>query len=169
MSGRTNLRGNAMPGGRIEYRGDLPNIVASNYDPMRTTSVGQQLRVPASSVRTRSAVVDRHERRGGIENFYTHGAVPMRRPIPGLPAYGSVIRSAFQRFNVRLAMWQLVPSLFEAGYPRNLGLSTKVAQPEVNATGGPGSSMMTQKPIFPAIQQVTRARATIPMYRTRGQ
>lgn len=162
------MRGNAMLGGRVEFHGDLPNIVASNYDPKRDSSLGQMLRVPGVRPAAKSAVVSRRERNGLI-NAYSHGAVPMRRPIPGLPGFGGVISSAFQRLNVRLMGWQINPLLFEAGYPRNLGLSTAVPQPETNATGGPGRSQMQQRGLFDRVQQVPRARAVVRTYPTRGQ
>lgn len=165
MSGRTTLKGNAMLGGRVEFRGDLPNFLAANA---RQSGLTDRLTVPATTARTRSAVVDRHPRMAGFNNFYSHGAVQMQRPIPGQPGYTQVYNSAFQRYNIRLLFWQIITSWGAAGMPRNLGLSTAVPQPETNATGGPGQSMMTQRGLFTRVQTVGRPRAVVQRYDTRS-
>lgn len=161
------MKGAGRPGGRIEYRGDLPNLVAANYDPMRDTSIGRRMRIPGVAPSAKSAVVSRKSRRGD-HSFYTYGGYVMQRPIPGPPAYGQVMNSSFQRVNKRLFFWQQIRTLFEAGYPRNLGLSHRQAQPVTNASGGAGTSVMTQRPLFTRVQQVPRSRAVVPTYNTRS-
>lgn len=168
MATRTTLRGNGMPGGQIQYHGDLPNLVASNYDPRRRSSVGQRLSVVATTIRTGAAVVSRIPRRGGHEFYYSHGAVRMRTPTMGPPAYGSVVSSPFQPNNVQLMDWQNNRSWHEAGYPRNLALATKTPQLSTNATGGPGKSRSTQRPLFTRVQQVRRPLAVVPTFATRS-
>jgi hypothetical protein len=121
-------------------------------------------------MRTGAAVVTRASRRGGIMSFWGHGAVRMPTPVPQrMSGYGNVQSSPFQPFNVKLDDWQINPSWFRAGYPRNLGLSQRSPQPRTNMTGGPGESMMVQHPLFTRVQEVPRARARVSIFPTKGQ
>jgi hypothetical protein len=125
---------------------------------------------PASTNRTRSAVVDRSPRRGDIAYFYVHGAVTQPNALPGQGATGpgGVNSSGFQNQLVQLMDWQINRGWYEAGFPRNLGLSTRVPQLQTNVTGGPGMSSSTQRPLFTKVQKVRRAGVKVNTYQTRS-
>jgi hypothetical protein len=155
-------------GGRVEYRGDVVAPVTSYASALPSSPLTSRQYNPASTNRTGSAVVDRKPRRGGHMFFYSHGAVPMPTPIrEEQNSQGLVPISKFQRFNVALMDWQKNLSWYESGYPRNLGLSTRVPQLETNQTGGPGRSSMDQRPLFTRVQTVQRSRVIVQTYRTR--
>jgi hypothetical protein len=159
--------GGGQPGGRIEYRGDLPAPVTTYASALPTTPLTSRQYNPPSTNRTKSAVVDRKPRRGGHMFFYSHGAVPMLTPIrEDSNSQGLVPISMFQRFNIALMDWQKNLSWYESGYPRNLGLSTRVPQLQTNVTGGPGRSSMDQRPLFTKVQTVQRARIKVSAYQT---
>lgn len=168
MSLRATKFGVGAPGGAVDYRGDLPAPVTTYAGAYRDAATSH-LRVPASTVVSGSAVVMRAPRRNGHAFFYSHGGVPMALPLarPGVGA-GGVESSQFQRTNVQLMDWQINSSWHEAGYPRNLGLSTRVPQPTTNQTGGPGRSQMVQRPLFTRVQSVPRARVLVRAYPTRS-
>lgn len=173
MATRTSARGNAMPGGPVQYPGDLTPPVTSYAYPMSNTSIGRRLRIPGSTVSTGSAVVSRAMRRGGPRGghqyYYSYGPMRMRTPFTGSAGFGQThYRSGFQPVNDVLLDWQINPSWAEAGYPANLGLSHRQAQLPTNASGGPGPATMAQRPLFNGVQQVPRARVQIRAYPTRG-
>lgn len=169
MTSRATIFGTGAPGGAVEYRGDLPAPNQTYAGVLDNTPLISRLRQVASTAWTRSAIVNRAPRRGGIRSFYVHGGVVMPNglPNPG-PESGNVNISAFQRVLVQLMDWQINPSWFEAGYPRNLGFSTRVSQLETNQTGGPGKSSSDQRPLFTKVQTVPRARAVTPRFGTRS-
>lgn len=167
MTTRTSIFGVGRPGGRIEYPGDSQPPITSYAAAIRSSNIGDTLRVPASLNTTNSAVVNRAQRSGGMRSFYAHGAVPMPTPVP-YAGYGGVNSSAANQYNVNLFDWQINPSWFEAGYPRNLGLSTRVPQLQTNITGGPGKSRATARPLFTRVQQVPRAQVTVRTYQTKA-
>lgn len=170
MSIRADMFGTGAPGGRIEYKGDLPAPVTTYASSLPGMPLTSRLYNPASTARTRSSVVTRAPRRGGMRSFYVHGAVgmPNALPNPGAGGVGGVNSSAFQPNLVQLMDWQVNPSWYEAGYPRNLGLSTRVAQLQTNVTGGPGRSSQDQRPLFTRVQTVPRANVTVRSYPTRS-
>lgn len=169
MSVRATIYGTGAPGGRLEYKGDLQAPVTSYASAAKTTPLTSRNYNPASTNRTNSAVVDRRPRRGGHNFFYSHGAVPMRTPIDeSQTSMGLVPISTFQPYNVQLMDWQINTSWYEAGYPRNLGLSTRVPQLQTQVTGGGGPGAMDQRPLFTKVQQVQRARVLVQTYRTKA-
>jgi hypothetical protein len=171
MSYRATPFSTGRPGGVIEYRGDLEPPVTSYASATTQSPLTSRQRIPAASAWSGSAIVTRGLRRGGrgkgTEYFYSHGGyrMPVRVPTPGSSGVPS---TRFQQVNVQLFDWVIVPSLYEAGYPRNLGLSSKVPQPNTNVTGGPGKSAMDQRPLFTKVQTVARAKAIVQAYATRG-
>lgn len=170
MSTRSSVFGGGRPGGVIEYRGDLPAPDSTYASALPATPLASRLTVPATTNRTGSAVVDRRVRRGGHHFFYSHGAVPMPNALPGQGAaqIGGVNSSAFQPYNVALMDWQINTSWYESGYPRNLGLSTRVPQLQTNVTGAPGKSRQQPRPLFTRVQTVERARVVVRTYQTQG-
>lgn len=169
MSTRTTMRGNGMPGGRIQYAGDLTPPTSSYAASFESSSIGRRMGIVGTQVGTGAPVVARKSRRGGLLAFVSSGGRQMRNPVPGMGAYGNVQSSPFQTINAGLADWHINPSWHEAGYPRNLGLSQRTPQPRTNVTGGPGGSRMQQAPLFTRVQNVPRARAQIRVFATRGQ
>jgi hypothetical protein len=169
MSRRATIFGAGSPGGTIDYRGDVTPPVTSYASAADRTPMLARLGLTSSTIRTRSSVVNRMDRRGGMRFFYVHGGIDMPNalPHPG-PGVGGVNSSAFQPTLVQLMDWQINPRWFEAGYPRNLGLSTRVPQLQTNITGGPGRSRQTQRPLFTKVQQVQRARGVVRTYPTRA-
>lgn len=169
MVQRTTLRGNAMPGGKIEYRGDLPAPVTTYAASLSDSTVASNLQVPASTNRTWAPVVNRVPRRK-IRAFYVHGAEiqPNALPYPGASGVGSVESSKFQKQLVILTDWHINPAWYEAGYPRNLGLSTRVPQLQTQVTGGGGPGKMAQRPLFTRVQTVGRATATVKTFPTKA-
>lgn len=125
-----------------------------------------------STIRTRSPVVDRRPRMNGMRFFYVHGGTDMRTPGMSLPQPGGmdgrVASSQFQHINVTLHDWVQNDALFQAGYPRNLGLAQGVPQPHTSVTGGPTSARMQQSPMFTRVQVVPRYSTTPQVYETRG-
>lgn len=168
MSIRSSRMSGGRQGGTVEYFGDLVPPVTS-YAGAYRDSITSSLVVPSSTNVTGSAVVARAPRRNGHAFFYSHGGVPMDMPLarPGVGA-GGVESSRFQPINVQLMDWQINASWHEAGYPRNLGLATRVPQPMTNRTGGPGRSEMGQRPLFTRVQNVPRARVLVRSYPTRS-
>lgn len=169
MSTRTTMRGNGMPGGRIQYAGDLTPPTSSYASGFNSSSLATRMTIAATQVGTGAPVVHRKSRRGGILSFVSMGGRQMRQPVPAQAAYGNVQSSPFQPINVGLVAWQINPSWHEAGYPRNLGLSQRTPQPRTNVTGAPGRSRMQPAPLFTRVQQVPRARANIRVYNTQGR
>lgn len=171
MTTRTTMRTNAMPGGRIEYPGDLPPPTSTYAMAIDSSELGRRMRIVASTMRTGAAVVSRRWRRGkhGLFHFVYSGGRPMKPPVPTGPAYGSVVNSPFQRIEVHRTPWHINPSWHEAGYPLNLGLSQRTLQPQTSVYGGPGSAHMGSKPLYSRVQQIPKARAQIQVYQTRGQ
>lgn len=171
MTTRTTMRGHAMPGGRVEYHGDLTPPTSTYAASIATSSVGRRINIAGSTLADGAPVVHRRPRRGkrGLYHFVFRGGRAMKPPVPGAPAYGSVINSVWQRFQAVMIPWQINPSWHEAGYPGiNLGLSQRAYQPQPSPTGGPGSAQMQPRPFFDKVQRVPRARATIRFYDTRG-
>lgn len=169
MSQRTSLNGNGMPGGKVEYKGDLTPPTSSYASSFNSSSIGRRLRFAAATLHTGSAVVSRRPRRGGLLAFLSYGARLMKQPVPVPAGYGNVQPSGFQQLVVQLQDWHINPSWYEAGYPRNLGLSQRTPQPQTNVVGAPGRSRMTPHPLFTRVQNVPRAKANIRVYNTRGQ
>lgn len=170
MSLRASKFGSGGVGGQVEYPGDLTPPTRSYAASAPSTPLMSRLFNPPSINRTRSAVVNRQERRGGMQYFYSHGAIPM--PVPAATRAtgpGQVPSSAFQRMNNALVMWDINPAWGEAGYPQNQGWSTRVPQLETNITGGPGTSQQTARPEYTRVQAVPRSRVTVRTYPTRGQ
>ena len=170
MSRRASMFGTGATGGAVEYRGDLVAPTTTYASAAPYTPLTSRLHNPASTNRTNSAVVNRQLRRGGILSFYVHGGVDMQGalPYPGAAGVGQVQSSRFQRWLVQLMDWQINPSWYEAGYPRNLALSTRVPQLETNVTGGPGKSSSDQRPLFTQVQTVKRANVVVRSYPTRS-
>lgn len=170
MSRRASIFGTGTPGGAVEYRGDLTPPNTSYASALPHQPLTSRLYNPSTTATTRSAVVVRAPRRGGMRSFYSHGAVPMPNalPHPGASGVGNVESSAFQPYNIQLMDWQINPSWYEAGYPRNLALSTRVPQLQTNVTGGPGRSSSDQRPLFTRVQTVRRATVSVRSYPTRS-
>ncbi len=170
MTTRTNKFGNAMPGEVIEYAGDLPAPTRTYAASFQSSSIGERLNVPATSNRTGSAVVHRVPRQGGLETYRVYGLAPMPVPLRGAPAYGSVVRSYFQRLNRWLSMWQIYPELHGAGYPQNLGLTFQAPalKTQFSPTGGPTAARMSSRPMFTKVQEVPRSAVLVGRYRTRS-
>lgn len=169
MSLRATKFGTGAPGGQIEYHGDLTPPVSSYAASAAKSPLISTLLVPASTVVSGAAVVNRQPRRGGHRFFYSHGAVPMPPALPGSgPGIGGVFSSLFQRFNIQLMDWQINTSWYESGYPRNLAWSTRVPQLQTNVTGGPGKSQQTQRPLFTRVQTVPRATVRVRSYPTKA-
>lgn len=155
------------PSSTIASKYDVPPPVTTYASSPSRTPLMSQNQVPASTNRSGSMVVNRRLRRVGQQFFYSHGGVSMPTPISGA-AEGGVVNSRSQMVNVQLMDWQKNTEWFAAGYPRNLGYVTRVAQPQTNASGGNGSSVMASKPIFPKVQKVPRYQAIPPSYPTRS-
>lgn len=170
MSRRASMFGTGSSGGVVEYKGDLTPPNTSYASALPNQPLASRLYNPASTAWTRSAVVTRAPRRGGMRSFYSHGAVTMPEalPMPGAGGVGGVRSSAFQTQNVQLMDWQINPSWGEAGRPRNLGYSTRVPQLQTNVTGGPGRSSSDQRPLFTRVQTVSRAQVSVRSYPTRS-
>lgn len=170
MSNRATIFGTGTPGGSVEYHGDITPPVTSYASSLPRTPLATRLNNPSSTNVTGSAVVARQPRRGGHMFFYSHGAVvmPNALPHPGAGGVGGVESSAFQPYNIQLMDWQINRSWYEAGYPRNLGLSTRVPQLQTNVTGGPGRSRSVQRPLFTQVQTVPRASVRVRSYPTKG-
>ena len=168
MSLRSTIFGTGTPGGTVEYPGDVPAPVQT-YAGAYRDSVTSHLSIPGTTNRTGSAVVMRAPTRNGNAFFYSHGAVrmPLALPSPG-PGVGGVETSEFQPHNIQLMDWQINASWHQAGYPRNLGLSHRQAQPRTGAVGAPGVSRMDQRPLFTRVQSVPRARVLVRSYPTRS-
>ena len=166
---RTTRLGNGMPGGAIEYRGDLPAPVTTYAASLSDSNLAANLMVPAATNRTWAPVVCRVPR-NRIKAFYVHGAEtqPNALPYPGAAGVGEVNRSAFQDQLVLLTDWHINPGWYEAGYPRNLGLSTRVPQLVTQVTGGSGPGRSQPRPLFTRVQTVGRASATVKTYPTKG-
>lgn len=168
MTIRATQFGGGRPGGQIDYRGDVIAPTQSYASSQANTPMISRLSVPPSTNQTSSAVVKQSPRRGGMRYFLTYGA--MRMPLPVFASGpGQVPSSAFQSMSANRAEWDINPDWAEAGYPRNLGWSTKVPQLQTNITGGPGTSAQTAKPLFGRVQVVPRSRVTVRTYPTRGQ
>jgi len=163
-----------MPAGRyanlVSYEGDIAPPITGYASTAPYTPMVSRLTVPATSAWTRSSVVNRVPRRGGLRYFYSHGGTDMpavRVPYPG-GADGRVHSSMFQRTLVTLHDWSQHNRWFEAGYPRNLGWSFRVSQLKTQRTGGSGPGAMAQRPLFPRVQRVPRYTSVAPSYVTRS-
>lgn len=170
MSIRSSLFGRGAPGGAVEYRGDLVAPITSYASTTPHSALTSRLGIQSSTNVNGSAVVNRQEQRGGIRSFYSHGGyrMPNALPFAGNTATGGVNRSAFQQTNIQLMDWQINPSWHQAGYPRNLALSTRVSQLQTNVNGAPGASSQDPRPLFTRVQTVERARIIVQSYKTRG-
>lgn len=164
---------------RQQLTDQRPASYASEYDipPIQTTYAASTIhtafhstnRIPPSTNRTHSAVVNRKLRLNGMAFHYSHGSIVM--PCPQVPTKGGgeVTSSRFQTLQVQLHDWVINTGLHAAGYPRNLKLATRVSQLETSITGGAGSQAMSQAPIFPRVQQVPRYNVTPATYMTRSR
>lgn len=155
-------------GGQVTWEGDLTPPVVSYAASVRKSPLFSGLFVPATTGKTRSAVVTRRDIRKGIMYFYAHGGVEM--PVPGVPTVGAggVQSSRFQKTLVQLQDWVINEGWFMGGYPRNLGLSFRVGQLKTQVSGGSGPGMMAQRPLFPRVQVVPRYTAPVRRYATKG-
>lgn len=166
------MRGPVGPGragpGSITWEGDLVPPVTTYASARPYGAPSARLNIRPSTNRTNSAVVDRRPRRNGLRYFYAHGSTVM--PVGGVPrpGPGGVLSSAFQRILVHLTDWSQNDALFAAGYPRNLGLSFRVAQLNTQVSGGSGPGAMEARPLFPKIQRVPRYSTDPRYYPTRA-
>lgn len=153
---------------QVTWRGDLTPPVTSYASAVAKTPLLSQNRIAPTTNRTNSAVVQRRPRREGLKYFYSYGTVPM--PLAGVPrpGAGGVFSSSFQPLLTTLHDWVTNTAWFAAGYPRNLGLSTRVSQLQTKRTGGPTDASMDAKPIFPKVQRVQRYSVTPSYYPTRS-
>lgn len=168
MSVRASIFGTGAPGGNVDYRGDVPAPVTSYASAAANTPLIARLNVPPSTNKTKSAVVSRHDTRGDIRFFYSHGAVTMRAPLAAIGP-GTTPISQVQQRNIQLMDWQINGSWAQTGYPRNFGWSTRVPQLTTNVTGGPGPADMNVKPHYARVQAVPRSRVIVRSYPTKGQ
>lgn len=155
-----------------------PSTIASVYEvtppvttyasALRNTPLFSQNQVQHSTNRAGSMVVNRKPRRNGLRYFYSHGGIVMPRPTVPTPGAGGVASSGFQSILVQLHDWSQNLAWFAAGYPRNLGYSTRVQQLQTNVTGGPTDASMDARPLFPKVQSVRRATVVVPRYPTKS-
>jgi hypothetical protein len=147
---------------------DQPPPITTYASGVQNNSLLSQNHVPATSNRTNSAVVNRRPRRNGLRYFYGHGGLVM--PFRAIPSVGTggVQNSFYQTILVQLHDWSQNLSWFAAGYPRNLGYSTRVSQLNTNVTGGSTNAAMNQRPLFPKVQRVPRYSVRPNVYQTKS-
>lgn len=155
-------------GSQVTWEGDLTPPVVSYAASVRKSPLFTGLNVPATTGKSRSAVVDRRDIRKGLLYYYSHGGKMMPIPQVTNPAGGGVQVSAFQRVLVQLQDWVINTGWHMGGYPRNLGLSFRQGQLETQVTGGSGPGAMAQRPLFPKVQVVPRYTAPVRRYATKG-
>lgn len=155
------------PSGSIQSKYDVPPPVTTYAYSAAKTPLHASLNIPPSTNRSGSAVVNRRPLRNGLQFFYSHGAVSMDVPLAAV-AEGGVNSSRFQTVNVQLMDWQNNTSWHQAGYPRNLGWVTRVAQVDTKSSGGPTNATMEAKPAFNRVQRVPRYQAIPKAYPTRS-
>jgi hypothetical protein len=158
----------ARPSGTVASEYDVPTPVTTYAASTRQTGIAAHLNVPACSNRTNSAVVSRRPRRVGLDFHYSHGGVVQPFPEVPTPGAGGVRSSTFQPILVQLHDWCVNRACFAAGYPRNLGLSTRVSQLQTNRSGGSTDAEMDQRPLFPKVQRVPRYSVRPAVYQTRS-
>jgi hypothetical protein len=147
---------------------DLVPPVTSYAASFMGSPMATRLVVPRSQNITNSAVVKRRPRRNGLNYHYSHGGTVMPYLKVPCPGAGGVASSRFQTILVQLHDWVINTGWHQAGYPRNLGLVTRVGQLETNTTGGSTSAQMQQSPIFPRVQRVPRYVVNPATYLTRS-
>lgn len=153
---------------KIVWEGDLPAPITTYASSQRNSPLFSQNQVQRSSNRTGSMVVNRRPRRNGLRYWYSHGGIVMPAPQVPTPGAGGVRQSVYQNILVQLHDWSQNLALFAAGYPRNLGYSTRVPQLVTKASGGPTDATMDARPLFPRVQRVRRYSVTTPTYNTRS-
>lgn len=154
------------------------------FAPAMTTTpqlLTSHLSVPASSVRTMSAVVSRIPRMNGLEYVYGYGAVNMTGSpkIPTSKDNGAVNSTQFQPllqalhyYSKNLRWYIMYPNgaaVFRGSNPvRYQYYSMKVPQINTRTSGGPGGIgvRMQAKPRWTAVQKVQRAAAAVRYYAT---
>lgn len=115
-------------------------------------------------------IVNRVERKDGIENHYVYGGES--QPVP--QRYDSPYSSKFQQTLIRLWPWSINRKWYIA-YPaasvmngglRNQGLSERTPQLQTRTVGGPGTAQMLPRPAFRRVQNVPRYSTAPQMYQT---
>ena len=154
------------PNGVVAAETDLVAPITTYASSARWSPMHVRLDVPACSNRTSSAVVTRRPRRGGLDYHYSHGAEVRMMPQVPTPGAGGVRSSTFQPILVQLHDWCINRAWFAAGYPRNLGLSTRVDQLKTNVSGGSTDAAMDQRPLFPRVQRIPRYSVKPASYKT---
>lgn len=155
--------------GTVDYRGDLTPPVTSYASGRNHTAFGSREKADSSTAWTRSAMVDRKPRRGGLQAFYGYGAERQHLPNPYPGGNDGLVRSsAFQPFLNHLFNFHINTAWFEAGYPRNLGWTFRVNQLKTQPTGGPTRARMDVKPGFTRVQRVPRYSTVPKTYATRS-
>lgn len=152
----------------IASKYDLPPPVTTYASALRNTALFSQNQIQHSTNVQGSMVVNRRPRRNGLRYFYSHGGVVQPAPQVPTPGAGGVRNSLYQTILVQLHDWSTNLAIFAAGYPRNLGYTTRVSQLQTKVSGGPTNATMDTKPIFPAVQRVRRYTVQPRTYQTRS-
>jgi hypothetical protein len=148
---------------------DVPPPVTTYAASVLKTALWSAVGRTYSTNKTNSAVVNRRPRMKGILPYYAHGAVIMPTLGVPTPGNGGVANSRYQTFLVQLHTWQQNLAWFAAGYPQNLGYSTRVGVINTQVTGsGATNATMASRPLFPRIQRVPRYDVRPPRYDTRS-
>lgn len=170
MQGLSNRASSAnAPAGAVTWEGDLTPPVQS-YASTGSTLANASTQPSASSTAwTRAPVVDRHNRMDGMVFAYGYGKEEAALPqtYPG-GNDGLVRNSAYQTLKNHLYNFVTNRALYQAGYPRNLGLTFRVPQIRTQVTGGPHPSRMAQAPQWTKVQTVPRYSTVPQSYATRG-
>lgn len=108
--------------------------------PLQPTQPGASLAghlvMPSSTYKQGGSVVSRHPRQR-LRHLYAYGAQKRNNGLP-MRATGAVESSKFQTWDAGMIFnADFNDGLFEGGYPRNMGLTTKVMGPaDVSLQGG---------------------------------
>lgn len=125
------------------------------------------------TVASNASVVDRHNRRKGLD--YTGGRLSRKAGTPQM--LDPVFSSQYQPWLFGPQVNFVINEGWYIAYPaasvmfgglRNQGLSTKVSQLPTRTTGGPGPGAMSPAPRFKAVQTVPRYSTMPPMYNTQS-
>lgn len=143
----------------------VPALVPNGFLPQGHTPL-TSMQVPRrSTIRTSSAVVDRHLNHQGIRRVLGIGGYrqPMRSvPEPG-PHSGMVPGSPFQPYVSAVHAFNQNDALYIAGRPQNLGVTFRVARPDPAIPTG-----VLPLPRFTSVQKVNRPRAAPTAYNTQS-
>lgn len=170
---RPNVTADSPEGAAQVYEGFYGNMpvpataYAASVSRLQSLDVQPSIRTVASN----ASVVDRHDRRNGLD--YTGGreSRPGRPPQWNNPVYSSV----FQRHLIGPIVNYVINRDWYIAYPaatvmlggqHNMAWSEKTPQLPTRTSGGPGPAAMGPSPRFKSVQTVPRYSTMPTMYNT---